>query len=53
MLNVCISCTTAFSVGATECPNCGSPDFIDEGAEFPRPEPEPESAPKVKRTKAD
>ena len=35
MLQICIACTTAFSSGAETCPNCGSPDWIDEGAEFP------------------
>lgn len=49
MLQICIACTTAFSSGAETCPNCGSPDWIDEGTEFPKPEPvEP---PKAKPTK--
>lgn len=49
MLQICIACTCAFSVGAETCPECGSKDWIDEGTEFPRP-PEPEPV-KAKPTK--
>jgi len=32
MLWVCQACTTAYSVGAPACPQCGADDHVDEGA---------------------
>jgi len=33
MLWICQSCTTAYSVGAPACPQCGSTEYAEEGAE--------------------
>ena len=33
MLWICQACTTAYSVGAPGCPQCGADDHADEGTE--------------------
>lgn len=32
MLWICQSCTTAYSVDAPACPQCGSVDYLEQGA---------------------
>lgn len=34
MLWICQRCTTAYSVGAPACPQCGSADYAEEGLEL-------------------
>lgn len=34
MLLVCLSCTTAYAVGASACPHCGSTDHAEEGTDM-------------------
>jgi hypothetical protein len=33
MLWICQGCTSAYSVGAPACPQCGSAEYLEEGAE--------------------
>lgn len=32
MLLVCCDCTTAYSVGASRCPQCGSTNAVEQGS---------------------
>lgn len=32
MLLICCDCTTAYSVGAPKCPQCGSTSFVEQGS---------------------
>lgn len=36
MLLVCKGCTARYSVGAPRCPQCGSTEYVEEGAEMPK-----------------
>lgn len=43
MLWICAECTAAYSVGAEHCPQCGSEDYLEEGAQPTGGEVEPEA----------